>query len=149
MKIKYPILWIPVWFALAFIVLNYFFVGLLQQALTPQAEQMYQEMQGQLFLASFLFLFPNLLLSFLLWAYMKNHAPANRDLYILCLTSIAIGFVPQLFIYGAYYSLWYETGAHLPVVMFGFPFVYLFGMMMGWVIGLWLVSFTNTPGEKR
>jgi len=134
------IVWFPVIFAIFFIIINYFFVWSLEKALTHEAEEIFQQKQLQMLFASSLFLYPNLFLSFLLWTYKKNYPGRKRDLRILCFTAIACGLLPQIFIYAAYYSLWYEWGAKIPFVLFGFPFVYLFGMLMGWVIGLWIVS---------
>jgi hypothetical protein len=43
--------------------------------------------------------------------------------------------------------MWYESGALVPVVMFGFPFVYLMGMMVGWVAGLCIVAYKRPPSD--
>jgi hypothetical protein len=149
MKAKTKIFWIPIWFALGFILFNYILIGTTEKVLTPQAEEVYQQNTLQLLMASSLLLFPNFFLSFLLWTYMKNSKPSNKQLYILCFSSIGVGFLMQISIYIAYYTLWYDTGSTIPVVMFGFPFVYLFGVLIGWVIGLWIAAMSTPPKDKE
>lgn len=132
---------VPIYFALAFILLNMLFVGALSKALTPEAQELFFKRQTFMWLSSALFLIPNVILSFLLQIYKNSHPEANRELYTLCFIAITTGVIPQLLIYALYYDLWYAEGANLPVVIFGFPVVYLLGMMLGWVIGLGAVYF--------
>lgn len=141
MKNVSKIIWFPIWFFLGFILFNYFFVTTLELALTSQAEEMLLGNQGEFWAASSLFIFPNILLSFLLWTYSKNYPDSSPNaLWTLCITAIACGFIPQVLIYLFYYTIWFEGGAHLAVVMFGFPFIYMVGVMVGWVMGLMFTS---------
>lgn len=143
------ILLIPIVFSLAWILFNYIWVFSQEAALTDPGRITLKGRQGMFFVSNLLILLPNFLLSFLLWTYIKTAEKGTKEALILCFFAIGGGFLPQIFLSIAYYDLWYQEGDHLPLIVYGFPFTYLIGMMAGWVIGLAVVSVVSENQNNK
>lgn len=130
------IVFIPLIFSVLWIIGNYLFILNHEQALTKLAVSILEDHKGQFLISNLLMFFPNILLSLLLWFYSKTRSPGYSELMYICLISIFFGLFPQLLIYRFYYSSLHSDLVQLPVLLFGFPFIYMVTMIIGYVIGI-------------
>ncbi len=130
----------PLLFSLLFMILNYMWILGLQSTLAPVTAGFLDANKGSFLLMSSLIFLPNFILSFFIWVYIRTDKDRSQKAFWLCLCSILGGLLPNLFIYLKFYSAWEEYGTQLSIILFGLPFVYLTGMMIGWVIGLLVAS---------
>lgn len=82
--------------------------------------------------STFLLLIPNILLSFFILGYIRAHPTEEKNPLILCISSLTIATLMSC-------SIWiffYKTIAHIPIIVYGFPVTYFFGMCIGYVVGI-------------
>jgi len=107
-------------------------VNALSSELTSEAKDLLVQTPARLLISTFLLLLPNLLLSFFLLAYARAHPNGGKDTLILCLSSLVVATVLSCAIWVFYYIAF----SRIPVLVFGFPVIYFFGMAIGYVVGL-------------
>jgi len=131
---------LPLVCSLLFPVINFLYVQSHNQELSASVQTLLSMSGSQLFWAAFLLLLPNCLLSFFLMTYRRSRPGNPGEALFLCLFSLAGGTLPVVGIYVLYYSDLATAGNDITGLMYGFPMVYLLGMMTAWFIGLVLTQ---------
>ena len=107
-------------------------VNLASSDLTSEAKELLVQTPGQFLISTLLLLIPNVILSFFLMSFGRSHPNEKKNLVILCLSSLAIATLMSVSVWVFFYSGF----PHVPVVVFGFPVTYFFGMSIGYVLGI-------------
>jgi hypothetical protein len=107
-------------------------VHLFSSDLTAEAKGLLVNTPLQFLGSTFFLLIPNLLLSFFLMVYANAHPEDENGLLILCISSLVFATLMS-------FSIWiffYTEFSRVPVIVFGFPVTYFFGMCIGYVVGV-------------
>lgn len=141
------ILWIPIVYSFLYSYVNYLYVKSIASDLSFEAQILFHEEEGQLFFYGLLILFPNLLLSILLWMYSKYRSDLNASLLVPCLIPIIFGTLLTSTFYSAHNQLESTQGMDHLLIPYGFPFTYFFGLAFGWVFSVVIMA-TFYPKRK-
>lgn len=132
-------IFLPILYSLVFAIFLLIVVSLTSGALTGEAADLLQEKLPSFVAATMLLLLPSSLLSILLYGYVQAKPDNERNPFILCLCSLIVATLLSGYMWLFFYIGW-ETGAQVPVVVYGFPVTFFFGICIGFVIGLlWIV----------
>ena len=131
---------LPLLYSLLFPLVNLFYVESHSQELSGSGQSLLSMGGGRLLWASLLLFFPNSLLSFFLMTFRRSYPESTGKAFFLCLFSLIGGTLPVMGIYFLYYSDLAATGNDITGLMYGFPMVYLLGMMTAWFVGLILTQ---------
>lgn len=123
---------LPIVYSCFLSLIIFFQVNQFQSDLTSQAKDLLVQTPVQFLTSTFFLLIPNLLLSFFLLSYMRAHPDEEKLALILCLSSLVVATLMSCSIWIFFYAAF----SSVPVIVFGFPVTYFFGMCIGYVIGL-------------
>lgn len=138
-QLKLLVIWIPLVFSFVYAALCALFTLFHSSALTPSLQDKLVTDTLQTFFLSLLILLPNILLSLIMYIYSNTQQFIGNRLLIPCITAIIGGIVPVIYMYQFFYRGQAQADLQVPFLSYGFPFVYFFGMMIGWVIGIFIV----------
>lgn len=142
------VIWIPILYSIFYSLANYLYAQSIYDELSYQGQLIIREQGTQIFLNGLLILFPNIILSILLWFYRKYRPDLDAALLIPCLVSIGAGTLLALFFFEAHQDLGGTNQVDYLVIPYGFPFTYFLGMAVGWVISL-MIMYTFVPRPRK
>jgi len=134
------IILLPLLYSLLFSFAVYIGVNSAARALTPEARQLMMQEPFDLFTATLFNLLPGGIISLILLNYGRSHPEKSGNTLILCFCSLAVATLMSLYILQFYYSTLNPEISGLPLLMYGFPVTYLFGLFIGWAAGLLIVG---------
>lgn len=137
---KIAVLWIPILFSLFYALVSLIFTLTTTHLLTPSAQEHLSQNSTTVFWVSFLIVIPNIVLSFIMYVYANATTDIGNLVYIPCITGIIGGLLPVLYIYHFFFNMDSSIFTQVPVIAYGFPFVYFLGMCVGWMVGLFIVA---------
>lgn len=134
------VVWIPILFSFLYAFICFLFTEWNQHLLTTHVQNELEANPTQVFWVSLLILLPNLILSLIMYIYSISSSHLGKLLYIPCLSAILGGVIPVLFVYHFFYSRAQTSLTAVPVLSYGFPFVYFLGMCVGWLLGILIAA---------